>query len=111
MPVRVKVNANDCAAKVMGAWNNALRALSNQILNDCNQYCKVDQTGLRSSSYAFSKPEDGKLIWQTPYARRQYWAIPTALTPGTTWKWCETAKAKHRGDWEKIAQKGLRDNL
>ena len=111
MPVRIKISTSEVGAKVQGAWDKALRALSGQVLNDCNQYCKVDQTALRSSSYAHSQLNNGRLIWATPYAKRQYWAIPTALTPGTSWKWCEVAKSKHKGDWEKIAQKGLKDNL
>lgn len=111
MPVKIKIDPNQCAAKVSGAWNKALYALSAQVLNDCNIYCKVDQNTLISSSYAHSLLRDGKLIWQTPYARRQYWGIRTSLTPGRTWKWCETAKRKYKTDWQKIAEKGLRDNL
>ena len=111
MPVKIKIDPNQCAAKVSGAWGKTLYALSAQVLNDCNQYCKVDQNTLISSSYAHSILRAGKLIWQTPYARRQYWAIKTSLTPGRTWKWCETAKRKYKADWQKIAEKGLRSNL
>ena len=111
MPIRINIDPNQCAAKVSGAWDKALYALSGQILQDCNQYVKVDQHGLESSSYVHSRLKEGKLIWQTPYAKRQYWEIETSLTPGRTWKWCETAKRKHRSDWQKQAEKGLKDNL
>lgn len=111
MSVKIDINKDAIEAKVMGAWNKGLRALSNQVLNDCNQYCKVDQTNLRSSSQIHSRLEQGLLAWETPYAKRQYWEIKTALTPGTTWKWCETAKQKHFEEWNRIAQKGLVDNL
>ena len=111
MPVRIEIDPNQVAAKVSGAWKKGLYALSAQILNDCNQYVKVDQHTLESSSYVHSLLNEGKLIWQTPYAKRQYWAIETSLTPGRTWKWCETAKAKYEPDWQKIAEKGLRENL
>ena len=111
MPVKIKIDPNQCSANVQGAWDKTLYALSAQILGDCNQYVKVDQHTLESSSYAHSILREGKLIWQTPYAKRQYWAIETSLTPGRTWKWCETAKRKHMADWQKIAEKGLRDKL
>lgn len=111
MPVRIKIDPNQCAAKVSGAWEKGLYILSAQVLNDCNQYCKVDQNTLISSSYAHSDLRGGRLIWQTPYARRQYWAIKTSLTPGRTWKWCETAKRKYKSDWQRLAEKGLRGNL
>ena len=111
MPIRINIDPNKCAAKVTGAWNKALYALSAQILQDCNQYVKVDQHTLESSSYVASRLGEGQLIWDTPYAKRQYWEIETSLTPGRTWKWCETAKRKHRSDWQKQGQKGLNDNL
>lgn len=111
MPVKIRIDPNQCAAKVQGAWDKALYALSAQILNDCNQYVKVDQHTLESSSYAHSRLKEGKLIWKTAYAKRQYWEIRTSLTPGRTWKWCETAKRKYKADWQRIAEKGLRQNL
>ena len=111
MPIKIKIDPNQCAAKVMGAWNKGLYVLSSQILGDCNQYVKVDQHTMEKSSLSASKLDEGKLVWDTKYAKRQYWEIKTSLTPGRTWKWCETAKRKHRKDWQRIAEKALRDNL
>ena len=111
MPVKIKIDPNRVAAKVTGAWGKGLYTLSSQILGDCNQYVKVDRHTLESSSYVASQLDKGKLIWDTVYAKRQYWEIKTSLTPGRTWKWCETAKRKHNADWQKIAQKLLKENL
>ena len=111
MPVRIMISQQAVEARVTGAWKNGLRKLSEEILADCNEYCKEDQRTLITSSLAKSRPQEGVLIWETPYARRQYWAIQTSLTPGRTWKWCETAKLKHKTTWRKIAEKALRENL
>ena len=111
MPVQIIVSKTQVEAKVKGAWEKALGPLSEEILADCNEYCKEDTGMLIASSLIKSRPQDGKLIWETPYARRQYWAIRTSLTPGRTWKWCETAKGKHKSRWQRLAQKGLDDNL
>lgn len=111
MPVRINIDPNQCAAKVTGAWNKGLYALTAQVRNDCNQYVKVDQHTLESSSYVHSELDKGRVIWQTPYAKRQYWGIQTSLTPGRTWKWCETAKRKYKEDWRRMAEKGLGENL
>ena len=111
MTVRINIDPNQVAAKVQGAWDKGLFALSSQILADCNQYCKEDTGDLIGSSERQSILKDGKLIWDTDYAKRQYWAIRTSLTPGRTWKWCETAKKKCKKVWDRIAEKGLRDNL
>ena len=111
MPVRINIDPNQCAAKVEGAWKKGLFALASQILGDCNQYVKYQHGTLESSSYSHSKLGEGKLIWATKYAKRQYWEIKTSLTPGRTWKWCETAKRKHKDTWRRIAEKALRENL
>ena len=111
MPVRIEIDPNRVAARVQSAWDKGLFALSSQILADCNQYCKEESHALIDSSLAQSILKDGKLIWETDYAKRQYWAIKTSLTPGRTWKWCETAKRKNKNRWRELAEKGLRENL
>ena len=111
MPVRINIDPNQCAAKVEGAWRKGLFALSSQVLGDCNQYVKYDRGQLEKSSEEHPRLGEGKLIWQTPYAKRQYWEIQTSLTPGRTWKWCETAKRKCKDTWRRIAEKALRENL
>ena len=111
MPVKIQINPNTVTAKVISAWEKSLKDLSDEILADCNEYCKLDTGALINSSLIHSDLKHGKLVWEMPYAKRQYWAIETSLTPGRTWKWCETAKRKHKSDWQRIAEKGLKDNL
>ena len=111
MPVHINIDPAACGARVQTAWKNGLAKLSEEILADCNEYCKVDQNTLIMSSLSHSRPAEGILIWSTVYARRQYWEIKTSYTPGRTWKWCETAKRKHFRDWEKSAERGLKNNL
>ncbi len=111
MPVKIKIDPDRVGQKVMTAWQKGLYPLSSEILADCNEYCKEDHGTLIASSHLHSRPQEGILIWETPYAKRQYWAIERSLTPGRTWKWCETAKARHRERWARLANKGLRDNL
>ncbi|MBO5917355.1 MAG: hypothetical protein J6Q14_01140 [Oscillospiraceae bacterium] len=114
MPVKINLHQNAVEARVSGAFQAGLPQLCEEILNDCNQFCKEDTGTLIASSMVHSRPQDGKLIWQTPYARRQYWAIRTAfktVNPGATWRWCEYAKQKHLAQWEKQAQRLMEMNL
>ncbi len=114
MAVKVRINKDACAAKVEGAWGKGLAMLTAEIRDDCNQYCKEDTGMLIASSLIHSVLEDGKIIWQTPYARRQYWEIRTAYkdtNPKATWKWAEVAKQKHREQWARQAQRLLEMNL
>ena len=107
----IRIDTNKVGAKVMKAWEDGLPNLSKEILADCNEYCKEDTHELIDSSLIHSVLKEGKLVWQTPYAKRQYWEIKTSLTPGRTWKWCETAKRRFKDRWKKLAERELRSHL
>ena len=114
MPIKIQINKSAVQTKVMTAFKKGLPILSEEILNGCNQYCKEDSGALIASSLIHSVHAEGKLIWQTPYARRQYWEIRTAYTdvnPNASWKWCEVAKQKYIEQWKKQAKRAMEMNL
>lgn len=107
MAVRITVNENKIRATIDSTWETGLEMLSSQILRDCNFYCKEDTGMLIMSSLIHSRLKEGLLIWQTPYAARQYYEIPTAykdVNSNATWQWCEVAKQAHAAEWARQAQ-------
>lgn len=107
MAVRINISADKITAKIDNAWETGREMLCSQILKDCNKYCKEDTGMLIMSSLIHSRLKDGLLIWNTPYAARQYYEIRTAHTDvnnDATWRWCDVAKNNHRKDWERMAQ-------
>ena len=79
--------------QIRQAIDRALPVLAQQILKDCNYFCKQDQGGLINSSLIASNVESGDLIWDTVYANRQYW-LPTACTDvnsNAAYMWCHKA--------------------
>ena len=107
MSVKFNIDANKIQVKMDNAWKNGLEMLSSQILRDCNRYCKEDTGMLIMSSYIHSDLKNGRLVWQTPYAARQYYEIPTAyhdVNGEASWRWCEVAKKNHRDRWARQAQ-------
>lgn len=114
MPVKISIPKGAVVAKVEAAWEKGLPILTEAIRDDCNQYCKEDSGDLIASALINSVLSEGKIIWQKPYARRQYWEIRTAYTdvnPNASWKWCEVAKRKHLEQWKKQAQRAMEMNL
>ena len=114
MPVKIQFDKSRCVTRITNSFNTGLGMLSGEILNDCNQYCKRGKGMLIASSYIHSQLDKGLLIWQTPYAKRQYWEIKTAYTdvnPNATWKWCEVAKRVCQNKWERQAQRLMEMNL
>ena len=111
MPVQINIPIDRISAKVDGAWEKGLPLLAKEIRDDCNLYCKEETGALISSSLTHSVLDKGKIVWATPYARRQYWAIKTSLTPGRVWKWAHYAKGRHMQQWTRQAQALLKMNL
>lgn len=106
--VTVTIDRAKIRAKINTRWKNTVLPLSSQILQDCNYFVKMDTSALMASSLIHSQLSEGTLIWQTPYARRQYWEIQTAypdVNPNASWKWCEVARSRFRADWELLAQR------
>ncbi|MEG1075367.1 MAG: minor capsid protein, partial [Ruthenibacterium sp.] len=60
-------------AKIKADISHAMPILAQQILMDCNYFCKQDQGMLIDSSIMMTDFEAGDLIWDTVYANRQYW--------------------------------------
>lgn len=112
--MQVNINKGAVLAKVEGAFKKGLPILTEEIKDDCNQYCKWDIGDLAMSANRHSIPEEGLIIWQTSYAKRQYWQIKTAYKdkqPKATWKWCEVAKAELMEKWQRQAQRLMEMNL
>ena len=107
MSVKIVINEKTIQAKIDNIWESGLEMLSSVILADCNKYCKEDTGTLIMSSFIHSKLKEGLLIWQTPYAARQYYEIPTAykdVNSRASWRWCEVARQNYHARWARQAQ-------
>lgn len=107
MSVRINISPSRIGAKIDRAWVAGREMLSSQILKDCNYFCKEDTGLLIISSHEHSDLKRGRLVWQTPYAARQYYEIRTAykdVNPNATWRWVEVAKRAFLKDWQRQAE-------
>ena len=108
MPVRINIDQHAIAARLNNPLTEqGMEMLSSQILRDCNRYCKEDTGMLIDSSMIHSDLKHGVLVWQTPYAVRQYYEIRTAyhdVNPEASWRWCEVARNNHFDRWIRQAQ-------
>ena len=109
MPVKIAIDKAKTLAKIdFSSDPRKIKILSEEILADCNEYCKMDTGNLIDSSLILSQLDQGVLIWGTPYAKRQYYAIRTASTdknPQATWRWAEAAKNACLSKWLDQAKK------
>ena len=105
--VKVTTDRAQIKRKIQAATDAMLPKLSEVILADCNEFVREDQGTLKQSSYSASEPKTGTLVWNTPYAKRVFYTGSPSkdVNPNASLEWCEKARAKYKGDWEKTAQK------
>lgn len=111
MSVKININADSIKATIDQTWETGLEMISSQILKDCNEFCKEDTGMLIISSYIHSDLKKGRLVWNTPYAARQYYEIRTAypdVNERATWRWVEVARNLYKELWARQAQAIMR---
>lgn len=108
MGVKVKTDFSGVLKKVKSKSERTQAVLDEQVLKDSNFYAPEDESTLIGSSIIASEIGKGKLVWDTPYARRLYWNpdynFSTDTNENAGGKWFERAKSEHLEDWLKITQ-------
>lgn len=107
MTIRIKRDLGGVKAKADRMVKLGQYALVNQVHADSNLYAPLLSSDLRNQS---TIAIDGKsIIWNVPYARRQYWNYGAKFTtPGTGPKWDRKALAIHGNQWTAIVKAAMK---
>lgn len=111
----VNINADRFTAQ----YSRAQKWLDNQVITDSNPYVPFQSGDLRRSAIRGTVPGEGEIVWDSPYARYQYYGKvmigppPKELTdmplqyhtPGTGSFWFENAKSVKKQQWINGARK------
>lgn len=99
--------------KIKNAFSLALFAAQEQILTDCNYFCREDEGTLKDSAQSNVSGVKMEATWNTPYARRVYYTGTPSKdkNENASLRWAEKAKNRFKKDWQAILQRGLRRNL
>ena len=91
----------------------ALFATAEQILTDSNYYIKVDYGTLRDSDRYERSNGKIQVIWDTPYAKRQYYTGQPSRdkNPNASMRWAHKAKRHFMREWSVVFQNALRKKL
>lgn len=111
--VTVTLDRARVKARIKAGIDKMIPAVTEQALADCNYFAKRDQGTLIESSETASDIQNGELVWNTPYAKKQYYTgTPSKdVNPNASLMWCEKAKDTYGGDWQKIAQKQFEEGM
>ena len=109
MAVKISIDRSRVEARIKAGKMAMVSAVAEQALSDCNYFAKRDQGTLIESSQTASDVENGQLVWDTPYARRQYYTGAPSLdqNPNASILGCEEAHDHSGREWDKIAQKAF----
>lgn len=82
--------------------------LDTQIIKDSNYFIPMDTGMLRDSALSASAIGEGRVVWNTPYARRLYYNpkynFSKDKNPNARGLWFEAAKHAHLNQWLQMAK-------
>jgi hypothetical protein len=111
MDVKIEIDIKKISDRIKDAERKALFVTSVQALKDCNVYCPEDQRTLLKSSEISSDLDNGKLVWDTPYAKKVYYTGNNFTKKRARKMWAHYAKNRHGKEWEEVYQNALNKNL
>ncbi len=113
--VNVKVEFDDkkLTRKIEKASDEAMAVVMNEALKDANNYARMDTGEMIRSSIRASEPEKGRLVWDTPYAKKVYYAGRPAhdSNPNARLLWAHFAYTQHRDKYIKMLSKLAKGKL
>lgn len=107
MGVSVKVDLGGVTRKLSQAnLQRGQYAMANQMLADMNQFVPKKESSLRTTGHVSA--DGSQIVWETPYAKRQFYApgVFKYSTPGTGPRWDLKAKPIFMNDWTKAFKGG-----
>lgn len=107
LDVRVDIDMNKLQSKRRNATKSAQMQLDQDVLKDSNYYAPQDSGNMIGSSLIASQIGKGKLVWDTKYAKRNYYLdlnFSKDKNPNAQKLWFEVAKANKKEGWLKGAR-------
>ena len=111
--VTVTLDKEAVKARVEAAAQKCTAVFANELLKDANFYCREDSGELIRSSIRASKPEEGLLIWDTPYAKRMYFTgrPVTDRNPNASLMWVHRAANENKDKYIRMLKKIIKQEV
>lgn len=107
MRVEVDFDVSSTNKRISGRIDKTQAFLDLLIMKDSNKYVPQDVGSLQDSVILYSNLGSGLLIWNTEYAKKQYYKFPNKSkdkNPNASMMWFEKAKLSRKKAWLKFAQ-------
>lgn len=101
--VDIQINTAALLGKFAKRTEAAQVYLDNEVMRSTEPFVPFDTGTLARSSQLATKPGEGQVLYDTPYARELYYSEGMNFAkdkhPKATAKWLEASKAVHLKDW------------
>ena len=119
MNVKININKNKVKSKIENGIKAMRIALSEQILDYSENLIPTAENALRDSGITSSIPEKGLLIWNTKYAKYQWYGmredgshvVKKYTTPGTGTMWAQKAVDNNKKELQQVAQNAFEKGM
>jgi hypothetical protein len=103
---KVNIDVSKINNDIQERIKKAQTRLDLQVMKDSNYFCPMDTGTLKSSVINFYLEGSGRLVWNTEYAKKQYYQYEDKSiddNPNASTKWFEVAKSRNMKKWELLA--------
>lgn len=104
---KFEIDTSQCVKRFEPQYAKAQKVLDSEVLRCSNKYVPFRSGNLRDSGISGTVLGSGKVIYNAPYAKKQYYALNYHHAQGCA-LWFEKAKAVHKGDWLNTANAVVR---
>lgn len=119
MGVKIKRNMPQIMAKVEAGRQSMVEAVTEAVVEYSNDFIPKAEGILRDNGKISSRPEDGKAIWNTPYAAYQWYGVrkdgthevKNYTTPGTGTMWAQKAVDTRKKELDQVAQNAFNEGI
>lgn len=115
----ISFNVNSQLGGIQNAVEDAINAgqkqLDQEVLKGSNFFIPKETGELEKSGVRHSQIGKGRIVWDTPYARRLYYNpqynFSTDTNPNAQGLWFEAAKARFISDWVRMTKQAINQHL
>lgn len=113
MGIKIKRNAAAIQAKIAAGEKKMVPAVTEAVIQYGNIFVREDQGVLKNSALISSRPQEGKAVWDTPYAKKVYYTgTPvTDVNPDASLMWVEKGVNTYKKELDQIAQKNFAEGM
>ena len=113
MGIKIKRNAAAIQAKIAAGEKQMIPAVTEAVIQYGNIFVREDQGTLKNSALISSRPQEGKAVWDTPYAKKVYYtgAPSTDVNPDASLMWAEKGVNTYKKELDQIAQNNFAEGM